>query len=311
MGRARSDGIIILGVPRSGTTLLRRLLNWHPEVHCGGETFLLTSAARFLRSDRIVDGIDYGVIGGLQAAGIAPETVLGDLRGFVEGYFRQLAAAAGKPRWASKTAIDSFYVAEIEQLFAGHAQFVCIVRHGLDSVLSLKELCDANETYLREIHEYVVRYPHPLEAFAHLWSDVTGALLDFAGRNPESAIVLRYEDLVRHPVEALDRLTGFLELAPGHALLEALKQDAPSGLGDWKTYGKTEPDPDSIGRWHTINAATATRLAPIVNPVLLRAGYEVVNPGPVPSAGQAMRRYEMSMSVQAVRSRADRKKDQD
>ena len=311
MGRARSDGIIILGVPRSGTTLLRRLLNWHPEVHCGGETFLLTSAARFLRSDRIVDGIDYGVIGGLQAAGIEPETVLGNLRGFVEGYFRQLAGAVGKPRWASKTAIDSFYVAEIEQLFAGHAQFVCIVRHGLDTVLSLKDLCDANETYVREIHAYIARYPHPLEAFAHLWAGVTGALLDFAGRNPESAIVLRYEDLVRHPVKALDRLTYFLELAPGHALLEALKQDAPSGLGDWKTYGKTELDPDSIERWHTINAVTVARLAPIVNPVLLRAGYDVVNPGPAPGAGQAMRRYEMSMSVQAVRSRADRKKVQD
>jgi hypothetical protein len=311
MGRAQSDGIIILGVPRSGTTLLRRLLNWHPDVYCGGETFLLTSAARFLRSDSIVDGIDYGVIGGLRAAGIAPETVLGDLRGLVGGYFRQLAGAAGKARWASKTAIDSFYVAEIDQLFAGHAQFVCIVRHGLDTVLSLKDLCDANETYVREIHAYIARYPHPLEAFAHLWSDVTGALLDFADRNSGSTIVLRYEDLVRDPGEVLDRLTGFLELASGHTLLEALEKDTPTGLGDWKTYGKTEPDSGSVGRWRTINAATANRLAPIVNPVLLRAGYDAVDPNPAPSAGQAMRRFEMSMSVQAVRSRADRKKDRD
>ncbi|MDH4261015.1 MAG: sulfotransferase [Gammaproteobacteria bacterium] len=304
---ARSDGIIILGVPRSGTTLLRRLLNWHPDVHCGGETFLLTSAARFLRSDRIVDGIDYGVIGGLRSAGIAPETLLGDLRGFVEGYFRQLAGAAGKRRWASKTAIDSFYVAEIEQLFAGHAQFVCIVRHGLDSVLSLKELCDANETYIRELHEYIVRYPSPFEAFARLWSGVTEALLDFAGRHAGSTIVLRYEDLVRQPDETLDRLTGFLELAPGQALLDALLQDAPSGLGDWKSYGKTGVDPDSIGRWHSLSPATLFRLAPIVNPVLQRAGYDAVDPGPAPDAGQAIRRYEKVMSVQALRSRSRQK----
>jgi hypothetical protein len=302
-GRARSDGIIILGVPRSGTTLLRRLLNWHPEVFCGGETFLLTGAARFLRSDRIVGDIDYGVLGGLQAAGIAPETVLADLRKFVGRYFRQLADAAGKPRWAAKTAIDSFYVNEIEQIFAGHAQFVCIVRHGLDSVLSLQELCDANETYLREIHEYIVRCPRPLEAFANLWTEVTRALLDFAGRNAGSTIVLRFEDLVTRPDETIDRLTGFLEIAPGHALLEALRQDAPSGLGDWKTYGKAALDPECIGRWRTLGAATAGSLAPIVNPVLLRAGYDAVDPGPPPDPAQAMRRYEKRMSVQALRSR--------
>jgi hypothetical protein len=181
------------------------------------------------------------------------------------------------------------------------------VRHGLDSVLSLKELCDANETYVREIHEYIVRYSSPLEAFAQLWSGVTAALLDFAQRQSGSAIVLRYEDLVRQPQQTLDRLTDFLALAPGQALLEALQQDAPSGLGDWKTYSKTEPDPDSIGRWQAMNAATVSRLAPIVNPVLLRAGYEAVNPGPLPDSGQAMRRYEKVMSVQALRSRGDRK----
>jgi hypothetical protein len=310
LGRTRSQGIIILGVPRSGTTLLRRLLNWHPEVFCGGETFLLTSAARFLRPDRIVDGIDYGVISGLQAAGIAPETLIGDLREFVTRYFRQLADTAGKPRWAAKTAIDSFYIGEIEQLFAGHAQFVCILRHGLDSVLSLKELCDANEVYVREFHQYIVRNPNPLEAFAELWSNVTTALLDFADRNSGSTIVLRYEDLVSKPDETLARLTTFLKISPDPALLEALTQDAPSGLGDWKTYGKTVLETEGMGRWRALGTATVSRLAPIVNPVLLRAGYDVVIQDPVPDPEQAMRRYEKHMSIQALRSR-DRQKDRE
>jgi len=307
MADTRKEGIILLGLPRSGTTLLRRLLNWHPEVHCGGETFLLTAAARFLRSDRIVDGIDYGVLGGLQAAGIPRETLLSELRGFVTGFFERLAAGAGKPRWASKTAIDSFYVPEIESLFAEHARFVCLVRHGLDSALSLKDLCDANETYIRELHEYIVRYPRPLAAFAHAWSDVTGSLLDLAARRPQSTLVLQYEALVRSPGPTLDRLVAFLGLAPGHPLLEALERDAPSGLGDWKTYGKSGIDPGSIGRAQALPAATAAMLAPIVNPVLERAGYAPVAEGAAPTPEQAMRRYEMSMSVQALRSRAERK----
>jgi protein-tyrosine sulfotransferase len=307
MADTRTEGIILLGLPRSGTTLLRRLLNWHPEVHCGGETFLLTAAARFLRADRIVDGIDYGVLGGLQAAGIPREMVLAELRGFVSGFFERLATAAGKPRWASKTAIDSFYVAEIESLFADHARFVCLVRHGLDAALSLKDLCDANETYVRELHEYIVRYPRPLEAFAHAWSDVTGSLLDLASRRPRSTLVVQYEELVRAPEPTLDRIVDFLGLKTGHALLEALEQDAPSGLGDWKTYGKAGIDAGSIGRAQALPAASVALLGPIVNPILVRAGYVPVAGGAAPTADQAMRRYEMSMSVQALRSRAERK----
>lgn len=299
-------GIIILGVPRSGTTLLRRLLNWHPDVHCGGETFLLTAAARFLRSDRIVDGIDYGVLGGLAAAGIPREKVLADLRSLVSSYFCQLAAAAGKPRWASKTAVDSFYVPEIESLFAGHARFICLVRHGLDVALSLKDLCEANETYIREIHHYVARYARPLEAFSHAWAETTVSMLDFAQRWPDAALVVRYEDLVAQPADTLTRVTGFLGLSGGHDLTAALLNDSPNGLGDWKTYGTTAVETSSAGRWRGLGPATLALVSPVVNPVLERLGYDRIESGAAPTPGEAMRRYELSMGLQAARSRSNK-----
>jgi len=297
-------GIIVLGVPRTGTTLLRRLLNGHPEICCPGETFLLTSAARFLRPDFITDGIEYGVLGGVAAAGVQREQLLADLRALITNCFERIAALASKPRWASKTAIDSFYLSEIESLMTGHARFVCIVRHGCDATLSLKDLCDANEVYIREIHEYIVRYARPIVALAHLWADVTATLLDFAGRHSDDAILLRYEELVSRPTGELDRLAGFLGLEPRSLSVDALRLDAPSGLGDWKTYGKVTMDESSIGRWRGLSTASLNLLAPVVNPVLARAGYEPVTVGRAPSADQAMRRYEIAMGVQAKRSRS-------
>jgi len=299
-----SPGIVVMGVPRSGTTLLRRLLNGHPDICCPGETFLLTSAARFLRPDYVWDGIEYGVLGGLAAAGIPREQSLATLRGLVENCFRQIAARAGKPRWASKTAIDAFYLPEIEQLMAGHARFVCIVRHGLDTALSLKDLCDANETYIREIHAYVARNPRPLVAFAELWADVTSGLLDLAARRPGDSLLIRYEELVAQPQATLDRLAVFLDLEPGSLAARTLGEDAPSGLGDWKTYGKRAIEATSVGRWQSLGAAALALVAPIVNPVLTRAGYEPVNAGPAPDPDQAMRRHEIAMGLQAKRSRA-------
>ena len=153
------QGIIVLGTPRSGTTLLRRLLDAHPDIACPGETNLLNSAARFMRSEKIAEGVDIGVMSGLRFCGFEEQDVLERLREFVFQFHREHARRAGKPRWAEKTAFDAFYVDEIERLCGDEAFFICMIRHGMDVTCSLKELCDVNGGYLQELHEYVRRHP--------------------------------------------------------------------------------------------------------------------------------------------------------
>jgi protein-tyrosine sulfotransferase len=297
------NGIVILGMPRSGTTLLRRLLNAHDNIVAPGETFLLSAAAKFLRGDTIVDGIDYGVIGGLKAAGFDEDAVLARLRTLVFGFLDEIAAKAGKHRWAAKTAIDAFYANEIERLCSGHAKFVILCRHGLDVTLSLRDLCDANETYIRELHSYIACYARPLEAFAHAWADATTNLLDIADRSPD-AICVRYEDLVSEPNQTLATIAAHLGERWEDSLLEhALAETDVAGLGDWKIYSRPAIDASSVGRWSELSDYAISRLAPIVNPVLRRAGYDVVEVTDAGTADDAMRRYELSMMLNAARSR--------
>ena len=113
----------------------------------------------------------------------------------------------------------------------------------------------------------------------------------------------QFELLVAEPQPTLDRLASFLGLAPGSLAAKTLAEDAPSGLGDWKTYGKQGIESASVGRWRTLGPAALALAAPVVNPVLARAGYEPVSAGPAPDPGQAMRRYEITMGLQARRSR--------
>ena len=127
----RADGIVILGAPRSGTTLLRRLVDAHPNIACPGETNVLAACGRFLRSERIVEGVRIGVLDGLGYAGFSRDEVLTRLRDFAFSFHREYATRQGKARWASKTAFDAFYLEEIEQLCGDHVHFVCIQRHGL------------------------------------------------------------------------------------------------------------------------------------------------------------------------------------
>jgi hypothetical protein len=295
---SESRGIVVIGTPRSGTTLLRRLLDAHPRIACPGETGLFSACARFLKAETIAEGVEIGVLSGLGFAGFERAEVMDRLRRFAFEFPEAHAAAQGKARWAEKTAFDAFHLEAIERLCGDHVQYVCVTRHGLDVACSLKELSDKNQHHLEELHAYIRRWPKPLEAYARAWVDLTKAILKFA-KGRSNAHVLRYEDLVQRPEETVAALFAFLgEAADVQALLgQALQRKSGVGLGDWKTYQKAQIDSSSLGRWRSLSDHTVGALARVVNPTLHRAGYETVAAAPVRSAAEASRRYELGLLV--------------
>ena len=307
---ARTEGIIILGAPRSGTTLLRRLVDAHPNIACPGETNVFGACGRFLRSERIADGVAVGVLDGLGYAGFSASDVLARLRELAFSFHREYAQRQAKPRWASKTAFDAFYLEEIEQLCGEHASFVCIQRHGLDVAYSIEELCNKNGVYLRELHDYVIRYPRMLEAFAHVWVDLAGSIDAFAKRHSHNAIVVKYEDLTAQPDETMAQIMAFLGEQWDAALVDrALEKREDLGLGDWKTYGRQSVDPASVGRWKGKSRDTVSRLAAICNPTLILCGYDPVKLEAEISPEEARRQYEIGLLLQGLTQKPDRQRD--
>jgi protein-tyrosine sulfotransferase len=299
---APREGLIVLGAPRSGTTLLRRLLDAHPSIACPGETHLFRACARFLEEERTGAGVDVGVLTGLGHAGFAAEDVVGRLRELAFGLHREHARRAGKRRWAEKTAFDVFHLPAIERLCGANVHYVCLVRHGLDVALSVKDLCDRSGSYLLEIHEWIRRYPRPLEAFTHLWREATEELVRFAERRAEDAILVRYEDLVLDPEAQLLRILQFVGEPWEEGLVaKALTSREGGGLGDWKTYQRGRVDAESVGRWKTLPAPTLRIVAPIANPLLRQLGYEEVAVPPEEDADEARRRYELGLALQRMR----------
>jgi protein-tyrosine sulfotransferase len=295
-------GIVILGTPRSGTTLLRRVLGAHPNIAAMGESNLLGACARFLESERIAEDVEIGVLAGLGQAGFPRDEVLARLREFAFAFHRDHAARLHKPRWAEKTAFDAFHVAGIEALCGEHAYFLCVVRHGLDVACSLQELSEKNAGYLRELHGYVQLYPRPLEAFARAWVDMTRAIRAFAARHPRNALLLRYEDLVADPSEVLSGAFRFVGESFEPALLDgALRAAGDVGLGDWKTYARGTIGPESIGRWRSLSRWTSGQLGAIANETLVECGYEPVPVEGGRDAEEARRRYEIGLLLGRAR----------
>lgn len=299
------EGIVVLGTPRSGTTLVRRLLNAHPRIACPPETNLLNAVARAIREERFAEGMTVGMVSGLAFSGYDESTVLERVREFVFQFFREICARSGKPRWAEKTAADAFYVDEIERVCGPRCRYVCVYRHGLDVVCSMKELTDKMQMYLPELHRYVRDVNAPFEAFARAWADVTARLQRFASDHPDWCVSVRYEDLVEDPARELHRVLEFLgEPADLEALLGgAMGGQVAVGLGDWKTYTMRSIEGANIGRWRReLSRATSSGLALIVNPALASLGYDSVDVRAEVSPDAARHHYQVSWTVARMSS---------
>ena len=301
---AASHRFVTFGFPRSGTTLLRRLLDAHPLISCPPETYLFASCGKFLEETPTVDGLSVGVLPGLAFSDIAEDEALDRLRSLAFGLE---AAIAGEKRvWVEKTAVDIFYLEQLERLLVGHCRFICVVRNPFDVLVSVKDLCDGMDQFLPELLPFVRRHGSQFDAYAEAWADRMEALTDFIGRHPESCFVYRYEDLVANPVETLDRLLRFMDLDGGgdDMLAGAFELPAKVGLGDWRMYDMAAVEQNRVERWRDGMAeSTARRIAPILTPMMHRHGY--VRPKFRAPAGKAdaARHYTLSKQLRQSMTR--------
>jgi protein-tyrosine sulfotransferase len=306
------EGILVLGFSRSGTTLTRRLLNAHPNLCCPPETHLLHASARFLEEQTVSRGLKLGVLAGCTYAGIPAEEVLERLRGLAFGMFRDICAKEGKPnaKWVDKTPANMFQIDTLERLCGPRCRYICLIRHPLDVICSLRELSNETENYLFEIHDYIRIYNGPLVAFAHAWADCYKRSLKFQQEHPDLCVRLRYEDLVADPAGNLDRIFTFLrEPADGAKVVEkAMAGRDTIGLGDYKTYQKSSISDSSVGRHRDLSPQTIQRLLDIVGPVMAEYGYDVSPPENVADTEQARRNHVLGLMSSKLMAEARAKK---
>jgi hypothetical protein len=205
--------LIVLGVRRSGTTLLRVMLDRNSELAIPDESYFVPQLAHRHRGtpdpSRFLD--DLRRLPTLRDWGISPEDVRARLRvGMTTGeaigaVYDAYAARRGKPRWGDKTPLYMEYLALLERLFPD-AQFVHLVRDGRDAALSVLDLPEGVVTRT---------WPHPasLRGFACQWRREVRAARALGGRaGPSRYIEVLYERLVDDPERELTRICEFAAL---------------------------------------------------------------------------------------------------
>lgn len=208
--------IFVVGAPRSGTSLLARMLDAHPSIGLADELCFfdivlgarrempeLDSAERierFLELLPKMDHVRFWADGELLIRAAA-ERLRADPSPCYAAFYRHLmearAAALGKRRFGEKTPWNVRHLEALEALFP-NARFVHIVRDPRAVVASKRKLPRTS----RDVVTNAVK-----------WAIDVAAAARYRDGSPDRAarlLEIRYEDLVRCPETVLRRVTDFL-----------------------------------------------------------------------------------------------------
>jgi hypothetical protein len=303
------DPAFVLCAGRSGSTLLRLLLDSHPVLACPSETKLPGLCAVLASAWAVAEDVSLGDDPGRRAAGRdsddkdsdgegadggkgadgkgpdggrkmlhAPEQVVAGLRKSLDP--AACLARTGKQRFVDKSLGAAAYAGLLRQVWP-KAKYISLYRHPMDLIASG---IDASPWGLDGygFENYVARFPgNSVAAIAEYWLDYTRAIAAAEQQLGPDCLRVRYEDLVADPEAEAQRVFDFLgvETVPGITEEMFSQPRQPTGLGDHKIWETSRIGSDSVGRgW----AVPARRIPPpllnAINGLAGGLGYLPVTP---------------------------------
>jgi hypothetical protein len=267
--------LILLGVSRSGTTLLRVVLDRSPGLAIPDESFFVPLLAR--RNGRTIDAErfldDVSRIPTIRDWGLSPGDVAGRLReGMPTGdaigaIFDAYAEAAGKPRWGDKTPMYMRHLDLLEELFP-EAQYVHLVRDGRDAALSFLQMPEG--TFTR-----TWAHPRTPVQFACLWRKEVGGARAL-GRRAGSARYheVSYEELVADAETAVRGICAFAAIPFETAMLDYTRSVDVSAKPHQQRL--LTPPTTGVRSWREdMSAADVAAFDAVAGDLLGDLGYEV------------------------------------
>ena len=240
--------LIVLGVRRSGTTLIRVVLDRHSELAVPDESYFVPQLADRHRGRIDVDELadDLRRLPTLREWHVSAESVRSRLRPGMElgeavaAVYEAYAGGRGKTRWGDKTPMYMQHLPLLERLFPA-ARYVHIVRDGRDAALSFLSMP-------RGIVTEGWGHPRTAAGFACQWSNEVRAAQALGRRAGERYLEFRYEELVADAGAVVERICAFAGLGYEPAMLayegtvdvsakphqQRLRQAPTPGVRNWR-----------------------------------------------------------------------------
>ena len=280
LAQRTDDCLFVFGSPRSGTSLVSRILNAHPRIgipfesllydtfwpirHAYGDLTEPGNAERLLRHMLRWSAVESWVPRVEYDAALAHI----DHRDF-HGVFRSIvvtwAQHQGKPVWGEKSPWHAFYWRQILEAFP-NARIVHVVRDPRDSTLSWKKARQGPR------HAYTL---------ARRWAGYMDTMAEIRANWPGEAFYeFRYEDLLANPERECERICDFLGESPDPAMLRF--HQSGEGYNTDATNLENLARPilrSNSGKWATeFSASEIRQIEAVAGGHMAHFGYERAQP---------------------------------
>lgn len=234
--------VFIIGMPRSGSSLLEQILVTHNAIHGFGESTRMINTLKNVNGRIYKNPDDYFI--GFQNQDV------NSLQSIQEDYLREIKADSGNLTIYTDKTLDNFKYVGFIKLLIPNARFIHIKRHPMDNCFA----CFENRfTYgheysfnLEKLGDYYVNYRKIMDHWQTLFS--------------ENIYEIQYENLVVNMEKEIGQVFDFLELEMDEKCLNYFENDRMVVTASTDQV-KRKPYTSSIGRWKNYEK----QLSPLVS----------------------------------------------
>jgi hypothetical protein len=268
--------VFLVSLARSGSTLLRYLLDTHPEVASPPELNLSALLAHVVETWMQTD----------QARGIVrdpsapiPADICRKARRVVDDIMKAIAADTGASVFCDKSLTTADHLQLVSQCYP-KASFVFLYRYPLDFIASGIEACQWGYNAYGFAPYVAGNVANFVSGLGNYWIDRVTKMVEFERTCTTDHARMYYELLCDDPKRSLTDLLEFLDLAPDDTLVDrTFDVEHGHGPGDYKIDFTRSIRADSIGRGATIPQLLGPNQIERMNELLAALDYPSLEAG--------------------------------
>lgn len=259
---------LIIGSGRSGTTLLRSMLNQHEGIEIPPESYVLPVIYKRYKTYKKLPWAEFTklILGEflshphfhLWNLDITPlynglESLKKEEQSLfkvIDEVYKLYASKNGKKNimWGDKTPLNTYYIPEMDFLF-NNPKYIHLKRDGRDVIASMLKYKLAED----------------VKAASDRWLSALKTAKEIEQKTPERIIIIEYSDLVQYPESELKKICEFLTITYDPVMLDHTKNVETLGDSVFNHHDnlKKPLSSASIGNWQ--KSFTASELEWIEN----------------------------------------------